>query len=99
MLRLKDEHITLMSSTLLVDDPHLNWKTELVAKQIRKEVESLDIEALITFDRDGVSHHPNHCAIYYAAASLCLAGYLPKSEFVDLKFLKRKLMGFFFPPF
>jgi len=79
VLRLKDEHITLMNSTLLVDDPHLNWKTELVAKQIRKEVESLDIEALITFDRDGVSYHPNHCAIYYAAASLCLAGYLPKN--------------------
>lgn len=81
MLRLKDEHITLMNSTLLVDDPNLNWKTELVAKQIQKEVESLDIEALITFDRDGVSYHPNHCAIYYAVTSLCLAGYLPKSEF------------------
>lgn len=78
VLRLKDEHITVMNSTLLVDDPHSNWKTELVAKQIQKEVESLDIEALITFDRDGVSNHPNHCAIYYAAASLCLAGYLPK---------------------
>lgn len=68
------------NSTLLRDDPHSNWKTELVAKQIQKEVESLDIEALITFDRDGVSYHPNHCAIYYAAASLCLAGYLPKSN-------------------
>ncbi|KAJ6633220.1 N-acetylglucosaminyl-phosphatidylinositol de-N-acetylase [Pseudolycoriella hygida] len=79
VLSLKDEHITLMNSTLLVDDPNLNWKTELVAKQIQKEVESLDIEALITFDRDGVSCHPNHCAIYYAAASLRLAGYLPKS--------------------
>lgn len=80
VLRLKDEHITLMNSTLLADDPNLNWKTELVAKQIRKEVESLDIEAIITFDRDGVSYHPNHCTIYYAAASLCLAGYLPKSK-------------------
>ncbi|XP_037038377.1 N-acetylglucosaminyl-phosphatidylinositol de-N-acetylase [Bradysia coprophila] len=79
VLRLKDEHITLMNSTLLADDPNLNWKTELVAKQIRKEVETLDIEALITFDRDGVSYHPNHCTIYYAAASLCLAGYLPKN--------------------
>ncbi|KAG4065075.1 hypothetical protein HA402_007472 [Bradysia odoriphaga] len=79
VLRLKDEHITLMNSTLLADDPNLNWRTELVAKQIRKEVESLDIEALITFDRDGVSYHPNHCTIYYAAASLCLAGYLPKN--------------------
>lgn len=74
-----------MNSTLLSDDPNFNWKTELVAKQIQKEVESLDIEALITFDRDGVSYHPNHCAIYYAAASLCLAGFLPKSEFFYFK--------------
>lgn len=73
-----------MNSTQLIDDPHLNWKTEVVAKHIQKLVESLDIEAVITFDRDGVSYHPNHCAIYYATASLCLAGYLPKSKWTFL---------------
>lgn len=80
VLGLRDEHVMVKSSTLLADDPNVMWKTEVVAKQIQKEVQSLDIEALITFDRDGVSYHPNHCAIYYAATSLCLAGYLPKSK-------------------
>lgn len=53
---------------------------ETIAKIISKAVESLDIQAVITFDRDGVSQHPNHCAVYYATASLCLAGLMPKGK-------------------
>lgn len=43
-------------------------------------IESLDIDAIITFDRDGVSNHPNHCAIYYSVASICLAGFMPSCK-------------------
>lgn len=63
-----------------MDDPQVHWKAETIASQILKEVESLDIDALITFDREGVSHHPNHCAIYYATASLCLARLIPNRK-------------------
>lgn len=66
-----------MNATNLQDDPNINWRAELIAKQILNKLESLDIEILITFDRDGISQHPNHIAIYYATASLCLAGLIP----------------------
>lgn len=77
ILKLRDENITLVHATHLLDDPQIHWKSETIASHILKEIETLDIDALITFDREGVSHHPNHCAIYYATASLCLAGLIP----------------------
>lgn len=59
------------------DDPNTHWKIETVASNILKAIESIDAEILITFDRDGVTNHSNHCAIYYAVASLCLANQIP----------------------
>jgi len=73
-----ESNIILINATLLPDDPNVEWKVEAVAKLILNTVESLDIDGIITFDRDGISQHPNHCAIYYATASLCLANLLPK---------------------
>lgn len=69
-----------MNATNLPDDPNVDWRPDVVASLILHAVESLDIQAIFTFDRDGVSSHPNHCAVYYAAASLCLANLLPKGE-------------------
>lgn len=80
VLNIRMENITLISATHLVDDPNANWKTETIAKFILKSLESLDIDVLITFDREGVSHHPNHSAIYYATASLCLSGLIPNRK-------------------
>ena len=80
VLKIKDENITIVKATNLADDPHAHWKFETISFQILKMVESLDIDGLVTFDREGVSHHPNHCAIYYATASLCLAGLIPNGE-------------------
>lgn len=59
------------------DDPNAHWKIETVASNILKSIESIDAELLITFDRDGVTNHSNHCSIYYAVASLCLANQIP----------------------
>lgn len=82
MLGIPASNIILVNATHLPDDPNIEWKTESIAALVLNTVESLDIQAIFTFDRDGVSHHPNHCAVYYATASLCLANLLPK----DCKF-------------
>lgn len=74
-------NIILVNATNLPDDPNVDWKTDAVASIILHTVETLSIQAIITFDRDGVSQHPNHCAVYYAAASLCLANLLPKGKY------------------
>lgn len=76
-LGIKPEDITLLNATHLQDDPALEWKTVTIANQILKHLEALDADVLITFDKEGVSGHPNHCAIYYATASLCLSGLIP----------------------
>ncbi|XP_034115196.1 N-acetylglucosaminyl-phosphatidylinositol de-N-acetylase [Drosophila albomicans] len=73
-----ESNIILVNATNLPDDPNVEWRSDAVASFILHTVESLDIQAIFTFDRDGVSSHPNHCAVYYAAASLCLANLLPK---------------------
>lgn len=79
-LGIPESNIVLMNATNLPDDPNVDWRPDAVAGLILHAVESLSIQAIFTFDRDGVSSHPNHCAVYYAAASLCLANLLPKGE-------------------
>uniref|UniRef100_A0A340TBD5 N-acetylglucosaminylphosphatidylinositol deacetylase n=1 Tax=Anopheles minimus TaxID=112268 RepID=A0A340TBD5_9DIPT len=78
-LGVRPEDITLVNATHLQDDPTAEWKTVTVANQLLRQLESLDAELLITFDKDGISGHPNHCAIYYATASLCLSGMIPSN--------------------
>ncbi|XP_050084090.1 N-acetylglucosaminyl-phosphatidylinositol de-N-acetylase [Anopheles aquasalis] len=75
----RPEDITLVDATHLQDDPAAEWKTVTIANQVLRQIESLDVQLLITFDKDGVSGHPNHCAIYYATASLCLSGLIPNT--------------------
>ncbi|KFB40796.1 AGAP001955-PA-like protein [Anopheles sinensis] len=83
-LGVRPEDITLVNATHLQDDPTVEWKTVTIANQLLRQVESLDVDLLITFDKDGVSGHPNHCAIYYATASLCLSGMIPSSMFCPI---------------
>lgn len=79
VLNIKPQDITLINCTQLPDDPRVEWKVELVSQLILNYVETLDVDLLITFDKDGVSQHKNHQAIYYATASLCLSGLMPSS--------------------
>ncbi|CRK96615.1 CLUMA_CG009884, isoform A [Clunio marinus] len=79
VFKIKPQDITLTNCTLLPDNPNINWKVEIVSQLILNHVEMLDIDLLITFDKDGISQHKNHQAIYYATASLCLAGLMPST--------------------
>jgi GlcNAc-PI de-N-acetylase len=76
---IKPQDITLTHCTLLPDDPNAEWRVELLSSLILDHIEALDIDLVITFDKDGVSHHKNHQALYYATASLCLSGLMPSS--------------------
>ncbi|KAL7031429.1 hypothetical protein ACKWTF_007012 [Chironomus riparius] len=76
---IKAQDITLIQCTQLPDDPNAEWKVELISTLILNQVEALDIDLLITFDKDGISQHKNHQALYYATASLCLSGLIPST--------------------
>lgn len=80
ILNIPNENITLFKATLLPDDPTATWKSQIIAKQILKQVHTLDIDTLITFDRDGISHHPNHCAIFYSSISIYVANLLQEGR-------------------
>lgn len=78
VLSIDQSDVTLLNATHLQDDPNTEWKVEIIAQIVLKHIEALDIQLVITFDKDGVSHHPNHCAIFYAIASLCFSSLMPK---------------------
>ena len=59
------------------DDPHIQWPENIVASTILRYVESYKINALVTFDKFGVSKHKNHISIYYGIASLCIERKVP----------------------
>lgn len=79
VFHIKPQDITLMNCTLLPDDPSVEWKVGLLSQLILDHIEMLDIDLLLTFDKDGVSQHKNHQAIYYATAALCLSGLIPST--------------------
>lgn len=98
VLRIPAAHITLVQATQLADDPQLVWRSEVVAKLVLQHVEALGCDAVCTFDRDGVSQHANHRAIYYATASLLMAGLLParcRVLTLDTTSVLRKYVGVF----
>lgn len=94
ILNIKDENITLVKATLLPDDPAAAWKSQIIAKQILKQVHSLDIDTIITYDRDGVSHHPNHCAIFYSSISIYVANLLQEGIFLFISKLASHFLHF-----
>uniref|UniRef100_A0A182T9E1 N-acetylglucosaminylphosphatidylinositol deacetylase n=1 Tax=Anopheles maculatus TaxID=74869 RepID=A0A182T9E1_9DIPT len=60
-LGVRAEDITLVNATHLQDDPTAEWKTVTIANQLLRQLESLDAELLITFDKEGVSVSVDTC--------------------------------------
>ena len=95
---IRQQDITLISCTQLPDDPNIDWKVELLSTLILNHIETLDIDLLITFDKDGISQHKNHQALYYATASLCLSGLMPptcRTFTLETVNIARKYLSFF----
>lgn len=96
VLEMRPENVIMCSVTDLQDDPAVEWKAETVSRIVQKYVSSLGIQAVITFDQDGVSRHSNHCHIYYAVASLFLAKSIQESGELELLF-QGQLTYYFLP--
>lgn len=71
ILGLASQNIVIVRHTKLRDDPSVRWREELVSSIVTRQVTSLNIDTVITFDRQGVSGHKNHIALYYGV--LCSA--------------------------
>lgn len=64
-------------STELPDDQNVQWPTEIVAEFILQYIESYKINAVVTFDKHGISRHKNHISLYFAIAALCIEKKVP----------------------
>ncbi|XP_075983789.1 phosphatidylinositol glycan anchor biosynthesis class L [Anticarsia gemmatalis] len=96
-LGVPDENICIIMDTRLKDDPKVHWPVPVIAKIIHHRLESLDIDTLVTFDRGGVSSHPNHSAVFYAVAYMFVEKLIPRRCTVytlDSVNILRKYMGF-----
>ncbi|KAK6621242.1 hypothetical protein RUM43_011548 [Polyplax serrata] len=102
ILNVPESHVQIVNSTLLQDDPTVNWNQEVVADIILNFIETYSIDAILTFDRNGVSNHPNHSSLFYAMAHLCLEKKLPrrcKAYALESVSRLRKYLGFLDLPF
>ncbi|XP_046964291.1 N-acetylglucosaminyl-phosphatidylinositol de-N-acetylase [Vanessa cardui] len=97
VLGVPDSNICLITDTRLQDSPKAQWAVPVIAKLIQHQVEALDIDTLVTFDRGGVSSHPNHSAVFYAVAYMFVEKNMPQKCTVytlDSVNILRKYLGF-----
>eukprot|EP01119_Soliformovum_irregulare_P015771 TRINITY_DN4493_c0_g1_i1.p1 TRINITY_DN4493_c0_g1~~TRINITY_DN4493_c0_g1_i1.p1 ORF type:complete len:242 (+),score=37.30 TRINITY_DN4493_c0_g1_i1:1-726(+) len=60
---LEIEGVYIIDRPELKDGPRSDWPTDLISQIIRDHVTKLNITKIITFDRQGVSGHPNHISV------------------------------------
>ncbi|XP_076277417.1 phosphatidylinositol glycan anchor biosynthesis class L [Lasioglossum baleicum] len=77
MLGIPEANVTIVMSTELPDDQNVQWPTEVVAECILQHVETYKINAVVTFDKHGISRHKNHISLYFAIAALCIEKKVP----------------------
>ncbi|CAG5044066.1 unnamed protein product [Parnassius apollo] len=97
LLGVPAENICLMNDTRLQDDPKVQWPVQVIAKLIHHHLEMLEVDTLVTFDRGGISSHPNHSAVFYAVAYIFVEKNMPKRCTVytlDSVNILRKYMSF-----
>ena len=77
LLGIPEDNVTIVMSTELPDDRNVQWPTEIVAECILQHIEIYKINAVVTFDKHGISKHKNHISLYYAIAALCIEKKVP----------------------
>ncbi|KAL7290265.1 hypothetical protein TKK_0015967 [Trichogramma kaykai] len=70
-------NVTIMKCTELPDHPKIQWPEELIAENVLQFIEMYKMDAVVTFDKHGVSRHKNHISLFYAIASLCIEKKVP----------------------
>ncbi|WBW73481.1 pig-L, N-acetylglucosaminylphosphatidyl inositoldeacetylase [Schizosaccharomyces osmophilus] len=86
--RIPKSNIQILSDKRLSDGMYERWDSIVIAKHIHKYITEKDIKLAITFDKDGISGHPNHKACFYGA--------LNASKMVaDMQLFTLKSVGFF----
>lgn len=59
----------------------MQWPEKVVAESVLQQIETYKIDAVVTFDKHGVSRHRNHISLFYAIASLCIEKKVPPCKY------------------
>lgn len=73
-------------SSELPDDQSVQWPVDTVAESILQYIEIYKINAVVTFDKYGVSRHKNHISLYFAIATLCIQKKVPPCQYQFAQF-------------
>ncbi|XP_043289789.1 N-acetylglucosaminyl-phosphatidylinositol de-N-acetylase [Venturia canescens] len=77
ILGIPESGVTILMNSELPDDPTVQWSSDVVAERILQHIEMYKINAVVTFDKHGVSGHKNHKSLFYGIALLCIEGKVP----------------------
>ncbi|EFN78659.1 N-acetylglucosaminyl-phosphatidylinositol de-N-acetylase [Harpegnathos saltator] len=77
VLGIPESNVTIIMSSELPDNQAVQWPTDEVAESILQYIEIYKINAVVTFDKYGVSRHKNHISLYFAIAALCIEKKVP----------------------
>ncbi|KAJ2768070.1 hypothetical protein IWQ56_002248 [Coemansia nantahalensis] len=69
---LAPDSVIIVDDPNLPDDPRRAWNVALVARTVEAVVVAGDVDAVFTFDRQGVSGHQNHIAAYMGVKHMAL---------------------------
>ncbi|KAL0053191.1 hypothetical protein WJX82_002224 [Trebouxia sp. C0006] len=69
VLGIEPENVFILDDPDLQDGPQAQWPPELIASIIAAQASKVKADMIITFDAQGVSHHPNHIAVWRGAVS------------------------------
>ncbi|CEL63258.1 N-acetylglucosaminyl-phosphatidylinositol de-N-acetylase OS=Rattus norvegicus GN=Pigl PE=2 SV=1 [Rhizoctonia solani AG-1 IB] len=70
VLGLSPQEVDILDHPELQDNIKTSWNTSLVVDIVYKCVKDHEVQSIITFDQHGISSHPNHISLYYAALAL-----------------------------
>lgn len=79
-------------SSELPDDQSVQWPTDTVAESILQYIEMYKINAVVTFDKYGVSGHKNHVSLYFAVAALCIEKKVPSCQYRFAQFMRQHVV-------
>eukprot|EP01084_Bolivina_argentea_P094511 169905_1 len=64
---IRKKNITIIDDTLnLKDNIKLYWNNDIIIQYMNEYIEQHNIDIILTFDKYGISGHPNHISIYNA---------------------------------
>ena len=64
---IRNKHISIINDDIyLIDNIQLYWNNDRILKYVNQYIEQHKIDIIFTFDKYGISGHPNHISIYNA---------------------------------